>query len=110
MEDLAKEVLDHFVWTRNGGVRLVGDPKSALSGIDLSVPLEERSQALRQEINYMIHHAIIRQTEVIINSMDNVMARVVKSVLAGEHDQDIGLVINSHGREKKFYTYPLQVP
>ena len=51
MEDLAKKVLAHFVWTRNGGVRLVGDPESALSGIDLSVPSEERNQALRQEIN-----------------------------------------------------------
>ena len=88
------------MWTGNGGIRYIGDPESALSGIDLSVPLEERSQALRQEVNYMIHHAIIRQTEVII----------VKSVLAGEHDQDIGPVINSHAGEKKFYTRPLQVP
>jgi len=86
MEDLAKEVLDHFVWTRNGGARLVGDPESALSGIDLSVPSEERSQALRQEINYMIHHTLLRQTEVILNSVDNVVARVVKSVLAGEYN------------------------
>jgi hypothetical protein len=37
-------------------------------------------------------------------------SRVVKSVLAGEHDQDISPVINSHGREKMFYTRPLQVP
>ena len=51
MEDLAKKVLAHFVWTRNGGVRLVGDPESALSGIDLSVPSEECNQALRQGIN-----------------------------------------------------------
>jgi len=51
MEDLAKKVLAHFVWSRNGGVMLVGDPESALSGIDLSVPSEERNQALRQEIN-----------------------------------------------------------
>ena len=42
--------------------------------------------------------------------MDNVVARVVKSVLAGQHDQDIGPVINSHAGEKKFYTHPLQVP
>jgi hypothetical protein len=110
MADLGKEVLKQYMWTGNVEIRYIGDPESALSGIDLSVPLEERSQALRQEVNYMIHHAIIRQTEVILNSMDNIMARIVKSVLAGEHDQDIGPVINSHAGEKKFYTYPLQVP
>ncbi|KAG2564907.1 hypothetical protein PVAP13_7NG107989 [Panicum virgatum] len=110
MADLAKDILKQYTWTRNGGIRYIGDPESALSGIDLSVPSEERSQALRQEINYVIHYAIIRQTEVIINSMDNVVARVVKSVLAGERDQDIGPVINSHAGEKKFYTRPLHVP
>ena len=58
----------------------------------------------------MIHHALLRQTEVIINSMDNIVAHVVKSVLAGEYDQDIGPVINSHAGEKRFYTHPLQIP
>ena len=48
----------------------------------------------------MIHHALLRQTEVILNSMDNIVAHVVKSVLAGEYDQDIGPVINSM-REKR---------
>ncbi|KAG2622111.1 hypothetical protein PVAP13_3NG283882 [Panicum virgatum] len=110
MADLGKEVLKQYTWTRNGGIRYISDPESPLSRIDLTVPSEERSQALRQEVNYMIHHAIIRQTEVILNSLDNVVARVVKSMLAGEHDQDIGLVINSHAGEKKFYTRPLQVP
>ena len=55
----------------------------------------------------MIHHAIIRQTEVILNSMDNVVACVIKSGLADEHDQDIGPMINSHAGEKMFYTRPL---
>ena len=60
MADLGKEFLKQYTWTRNGGIRYIGDPESALSGVDLSVPSEERNQALRQEINYMIHHAIIR--------------------------------------------------
>ena len=110
MADLAEEVLKHFTWTRSGGIKCVGDPESSLHGIDLSVPLEERSQALRQEINYMIHHALFRQTEVILNSMDNIVARVIKSVLAGEYDQDISPILNPHVREKKFYTRPLQIP
>ena len=104
MEDLAKEVLAHFTWTHNGGIRFTGNPKSALDGIDLSFPSEECSQALRQEVNYMIHHALLCQIEVILNSMDNIVARMVKSVLTGEYEQDIGPVINPHVREKKFYT------
>ena len=63
--------------------------------------MEERSQALRQEINYMIRYALLRQTEVILNSMDNVVARVVKSILAGEYNQDIVPAINPHVGEKK---------
>ena len=110
MVDLGKEVLKQYTWTHNGGIRYIGDPESAISGIDLSVPSEERSQALRPEINYMIHHAIIRQTEVILNSMDNIVARVVKSVLAGEHDQDIGPVINSPWRRKEVLHAPTPSP
>ena len=110
MADLAEEVLKHFTWTRSGGIRCIGEPELALHGIDLSVPSEECSQALRQEINYMIHHALLQQTEVILNSMDNIVARVVKSVLAGEHDQDIGPILNPHVGEKRFYTRPLHVP
>ena len=58
----------------------------------------------------MIHHALLPQTEVTLNSVDNMVARVVRSVLASEHDQDIGPVINSHAGEKRFYTRPLQIP
>ena len=58
----------------------------------------------------MIHHALLRQTEVILNSMDNIVARVVKIVLAGEYNQDIGPAINPHVGEKRFYTRPLQIP
>ena len=43
MADLVEEVLKHFTWTRFGGIRCVGEPESALHGIDLSVPSEERS-------------------------------------------------------------------
>ena len=67
MADLAEEVLKHFTWTRSGGIKCVGDPESAFHGVDLSVPSEGCSQALQQEINYMIHHALLRQTEVILN-------------------------------------------
>ena len=110
MADLADEVLKHFTWTRFGGIKCIGEPESALHGIDLSVHSEEHSQALRQVINYIIHHALLRQTKVILNSMDNIVARVVKTVLASEYDQDIGPAINPHVGEKRFYTQPLQIP
>ena len=110
MVDLAEEVLKHFTWTCSRGIKCTGTPESALDGIGLSVPSEERSQALRQEINYMIHHALLRQTEVILNSIDNIVARVSKSILAGEYEQDISPVVIPHVGEKKFYMHPLQMP
>ena len=58
----------------------------------------------------MIGHALLRQTEVLLNSMDNIVARVVRSVLAGEYQQDTGPVINPHVGEKRFYTRPLNIP
>jgi len=110
LADLGKEILKRFTWTRNGGVRCIGTAECSLDGIDISVPSEERSRALRQEMNYMIGHALLRQTEVLLNSMDNIVARVVRSVLAGEYQQDTGPVINPHVGEKRFYTRPLNIP
>ena len=109
MADLGKEVLKRFMWTRNGGVRCIDTAECSLDGINISVPSEERSRALRQEMNYMIGHALLRQTEVLLNSMDNIVARVVRSVLAGEYNQDTGLVISPHVGEKRFYTRPLNI-
>ena len=42
MADLAERVLKNYAWTHTGGIKLVGDPESALRGMDLSVPSEER--------------------------------------------------------------------
>ena len=110
LADLGKEILKRFTWTHNGGVRFIGTAECSLDGIDISVPSEERSRALGQEMNYMIGHALLRQTEVLLNSMDNIVARVVRSVLAGEYQQDTGPVINPHVGEKRFYTRPLNIP
>ena len=46
MVGLAEELIKHFTWTRSGGIKCTGTLESTLDGVDLSVPSEERSQAL----------------------------------------------------------------
>ena len=56
MVDLAERVLKNYTWTRTGGIKLVGDPESALRGMDLSVPSEERPRRERHHDEGRTHH------------------------------------------------------
>ena len=58
------DLIGSFERTRNHGIRWKGfSPKSALDNVDLSVPSEERTRALRQEMNYMVAHTFHRHSE-----------------------------------------------
>ena len=54
-----------------------GSHRRALNNIDLSVPLEERTRALRQEMNYMVAHTLHRHSESLVNELERVAHRVV---------------------------------
>ena len=57
------DLIGSFVRTRSHGIRWNGfSPDGVLDGIDLSVPSEERTRALRQEVNYMVAHSIHRHS------------------------------------------------
>ena len=53
------DLIGSFERTRNHGIRWKGfSPEGALDNVDLSVPSEERTRALRQEMNYMVAHTV----------------------------------------------------
>jgi hypothetical protein len=50
-------LIGSFERTRHHGIRWKGfSPEGALNGVDLSLPSEERTRALHQEVNYMVAH------------------------------------------------------
>ena len=60
---LEVDLIGSFERTRNHGIRWKGfSPEGALDNVDLSVPSEERTRALRQEMNYMVAHALHRHS------------------------------------------------
>ena len=72
------DLIGSFEWTHNHGVRWKGfSPEGALDNVDLSVPSEERTRALRQEMNYMVAHALHRHSESLVNELERVAHRVV---------------------------------
>ena len=61
---LEADLIGSFERTRNHGIRWKGfSPEGALDNVDLSVPSEERTRALRQEMNYMVAHALHRHSQ-----------------------------------------------
>jgi hypothetical protein len=53
------DLIGSFEKTRHHGVRWKGfSPEGALDDVDLSAPSEDRTRALRQEVNYMVAHSL----------------------------------------------------
>jgi hypothetical protein len=53
------DLIASFERTRHRGIRWKGfSPEGALDGVDLSLPSEERTRALCQEVNYMVAHSL----------------------------------------------------
>ena len=76
------DLIGSFERTRHHGVRHKGyTVQGALDGIDLSVPSEERTRALRQEINYMVAHSLHRQSESPVSSLEHIAVRVVQEIM-----------------------------
>jgi hypothetical protein len=72
------DLIGSFVRTRYHGVRWKGfSPEGALDDVDLSTPSEDRTRALRQEVNYMVAHSLHRQSESLVNAFERVVLRVV---------------------------------
>ncbi|KAK1649094.1 hypothetical protein QYE76_066899 [Lolium multiflorum] len=79
---LEAELIGSFEKTRSHGVRFKGfAPQGILDGLDLSLPSEERTRALRQEINYVVAHSLHRHSESLVNTLERVALRVVQEIM-----------------------------
>jgi hypothetical protein len=100
------DLISSFERTRNHGVRWKGfSPEGALEGVDLSTPSEDRTRALRQEVNYAVAHSLHRHSESLVNAFERVALRVVQEIMRHQHSPT-GPTLGSHKGELPFWTRP----
>ncbi|KAK1680774.1 hypothetical protein QYE76_041622 [Lolium multiflorum] len=103
---LDAELIGSFEKTRSHGVRFKGfAPQGILDGLDLSLPSEERTRALRQEINYMVAHSLHRHSESLVNTLERVALRVVQEIMERRYSPS-GPVLGTHQGEMQLHTRP----
>jgi hypothetical protein len=72
-------LIESFERTHNHGIRWKGfSPEGALDGVDLSLPSEERTRALRQEVNYIVAHSLHRHSKSLVNAFECVALRIIQ--------------------------------
>jgi hypothetical protein len=80
------DLIVSFERTRHHGIRWKGfSPEGALDGVDLPHPSEERTRALRQEVNYMVAHFLQWQFESLVNTFERVVLRVVQEIMKNQY-------------------------
>jgi hypothetical protein len=76
------DLIRSFESTRHHDIRWKGfSPEGALDGVDLSLLSEERTRALRQEVNYMVAHSLHRHSESLVNAFERVALRVIQEIM-----------------------------
>jgi hypothetical protein len=72
------DLIGSFERTRHRGIRWNGfSPEGAIDGVDQYLPLEERTRAMCQEVNYMVAHSLHQHSESLVNAFECVALRVV---------------------------------
>ncbi|PVH63959.1 hypothetical protein PAHAL_2G146100 [Panicum hallii] len=100
------DLIGSFERTRNKGVRWKGfSPEGALDGVDLSIPSEDRTRALRQEVNYAVAHSWHRHSKSLVNAFKRVAFRVVQEIMKHQHSPTRP-TLGSHKGELPFQTRP----
>jgi hypothetical protein len=100
------DLIGSFERTRHHGIRWKGfSPEGALDGVDLSLPSEECTRALRQEVNYMVAHSLHRHSESLVNAFERVALHVVQEVMKNQYSPT-GPTLRSHKGELSFQTRP----
>jgi hypothetical protein len=79
--------------------------KTLSMGVDLSLPSEEHTRALRQEVNYMVAHSLQRHSESLVNAFERVALRVVQEIMKNQYSPT-GPTLGSHNEELSFQTRP----
>jgi hypothetical protein len=100
------DLIGSFEKTRHHGVRWKGfSPEGALGDVDLSIPSEDRTRALRQEVNYMVAHSLHRHSESMVNAFERVALRVVQEIMKHQY-YPTGPTLGSHKGELLFQAKP----
>ncbi|KAK1632675.1 hypothetical protein QYE76_006990 [Lolium multiflorum] len=100
------ELIGSFEKTRSHGIRFKGfTPQGVLEGVDLSLPSDERTRALRQEINYVVAHSLHRHSESLVNSLERVAFRVVQEIMERRYSPS-GPALGTHQGEVQLHTRP----
>jgi hypothetical protein len=80
------DLVGSFERTRHHGIRWKGfSPEGALNGVDLSLPSEECTRALCQEVNYMVAHSLHRHSESLVNAFEHVVLCVVQEIMKNQY-------------------------
>jgi hypothetical protein len=103
------DLIGSFERTRTHDIRWKGfSAEGALDEVDLSTSSEERTRALRQEINYMVAHSLHRHSESLVNAFECVALRVVQEIMKHQYSPS-GPTLGTHQGEIPFQTRP-QLP
>src|SRR4026207_1629201 len=96
---LEADLIGSLERTRNHGIRWKGfSPEGALDNVDLSVPSEERTRALRQEMNYIVAHALHRHSQSLMNELERMAHRVIQEIIKNQYSPS-GPTLGSHTEE-----------
>jgi hypothetical protein len=100
------DLIGSFEWTCHHGIRWMGfSPEGALDGVDLSLPSEERTRALHQEVNYMVAHSLHRHSESLVNAFERIALCAVQEIMKNQYSPT-GPTLGSHKGELPFQTRP----
>ncbi|KAK1608930.1 hypothetical protein QYE76_032603 [Lolium multiflorum] len=103
---LEADLIGSFERTRSHGIKFKGfQPEGALEGLDLSLPSEERTRALRQEVNYVVAHSLHRHSESLVNTLERVALNVVQEIMKHKYSPS-GPALGTHQGEIPLYTRP----
>jgi hypothetical protein len=76
------DLIGSFERTRHHDIRWKGfSPEGALDGVDLSLPSEECTGALCQEVYYIVAHSLHRHSESLVNAFEHVTLCVVQEIM-----------------------------
>ncbi|KAK1662693.1 hypothetical protein QYE76_050852 [Lolium multiflorum] len=103
---LEADLIGSFERTRSHGIKFKGfQPEGALEGLDLSLPSDERTRALRQEVNYAVAHSLHRHSESLVNTLERVALNVVQEIMKHKYSPS-GPALGTHQGEIPLYTRP----
>jgi hypothetical protein len=103
------DLISSFERTHHHGIRWKGfSSERALDEVDLSTPTEERTRALRQEVNYMVAHSLHRHSKSLVNTLERVAVRMVQEIMKHQYSPT-GPALGSHKGELPSQSRP-QVP